>query len=203
MPRWQTQRYFHNKRLLPRQDSDTIPASQRQRSGLHEPRLHGPGTGLWPASGVHHAALPTADRDGRMRDPHAQGAMRAPTSLRNAAACQPCNRRLDSVLQPSTAPPGTEEETPGLGICLSCLTCAGVAGSLQSADPRCGGGLPRAPPPILQWPQPAARPIAVAPSLDVAMAMRAPFSRSREKVPQSPRMIVCDAGAKKRNHSLK
>lgn len=81
-----------------RTGAKAVPASKRQRSGLYEPRLHGPGAQLRPASGVHHTALSAAKRHGRARDPHAQGAMRAPPSLRNPAACQPCNRRLDSVL---------------------------------------------------------------------------------------------------------
>ena len=55
-------------------------------------------------------ALPAAERHGRARDPHAQGAMRAPASLREPAACQSRDRRLDPVLQPPAPTPGAGHE---------------------------------------------------------------------------------------------
>jgi putative transposase len=42
-----------------------------------------------------------------------QRAMRASPPVRDAATCQPRDRRLDPVLQPSTVAPGTEDEDPG------------------------------------------------------------------------------------------
>jgi hypothetical protein len=65
------------------------------------------------------------------RDTHTQGAMHTPPPLRKPTACQPCDRRLDSALQPSTVPPGAEDENPGRSIRSSRLTCAGFAGSLK------------------------------------------------------------------------
>jgi len=53
------------------------------------------------------------------RDPHAQGAMRAPPLLRNPAVCRPCHCRLDSVLQPSTVTPSAEDEKPAEAFALA------------------------------------------------------------------------------------
>lgn len=47
---------------------------------------------------------------GQARHPHAQGAMRSPPSLRDTAVRQPCDRRLDRLLQQPPAPPDAVDE---------------------------------------------------------------------------------------------
>lgn len=61
--------------------ADAVPAALGQRSGVHQPQLHGFGQELRAAPGIHHAAQPRAERPGRAGDPHTQGAVRAPPSL--------------------------------------------------------------------------------------------------------------------------
>lgn len=75
-----------------------VPVEVRQRSGVHQPQLHGLGQKLWPAAGVHHPVQPGAKRHGRARDQNAQRPMRAPPPLRDTAARQSCDRRLDRLL---------------------------------------------------------------------------------------------------------
>lgn len=69
-----------------------VPATQRQRPGLHQPKLYRAGARLRPRAGVHHAAHARAEWLGGARDPHAEGAVRAPTSFRDPAARQPRER---------------------------------------------------------------------------------------------------------------
>jgi hypothetical protein len=85
----------------------------------------------WPAAGIHHTILPTAERHGGACHPHVEGAVRASASLRNAAARDARDWRLDPVLQPPAPPSGARHEDPRRGLCFSGLTCAGSAGSLQ------------------------------------------------------------------------
>jgi len=73
-------------------------ASIRQWARFYQPKLYRPGSWVRTAPGVHHATLPAAKRHGRTGDPHAQRAMCASASLRNPAACQPRDRRLDTLL---------------------------------------------------------------------------------------------------------
>jgi hypothetical protein len=49
-----------------------ISAEVRQRPRVHQPKLHGPGSTLRPAPGVHPAARPGAERHGRARDPDSE-----------------------------------------------------------------------------------------------------------------------------------
>ncbi|SHG42603.1 Transposase [Hydrocarboniphaga daqingensis] len=72
--------------------SGAVSTAIRQWLGLHESALHGAGSQLRSEAGIHHAALPTAERHGGACDPIAEGAMRAPASLRNPAACQPTDQ---------------------------------------------------------------------------------------------------------------
>ncbi|WP_422505651.1 hypothetical protein [Stenotrophomonas sp. GZD-301] len=44
--------------------ASAFPAALGQRAGVHQTRLHAPRAQLRPAAGVHHPALPTAERDG-------------------------------------------------------------------------------------------------------------------------------------------
>lgn len=83
------------------------------RLGLHQSPLHGAGQELRPAPGVHHAAQPRAERPGRAGNPHAQGAMRASTSIRIVAARQPGDRGLDPFLQPPAPASVTKHEDSG------------------------------------------------------------------------------------------
>ncbi|MDZ4078432.1 MULTISPECIES: hypothetical protein [Hydrocarboniphaga] len=69
--------------------SGAVSTAIRQWFGFHEPKLHGPGSELWPEASIHHAALPPAERHGGARDPIAERAVRTPASLRNLAARQP------------------------------------------------------------------------------------------------------------------
>mgnify|MGYP006977277423 CR=1 FL=1 len=93
-----------------------IPCNQsrllrnRQRPGLPQSRLHGAGEELLPATEVHHAALSGTERPGRALDPHLQGAMRTPPSLRNPAAREPDYWRLDRVLQQPAPTSGGRNE---------------------------------------------------------------------------------------------
>ena len=100
----------------------TIPAAQRQWLGVHQPQLHGPGARLWPAPGIHHAALSAAERHGRACHPDFEGAMHTPATIRVLAARQPCDWRLDSVLQPQAPTPGASDENPGGCFCISRVT---------------------------------------------------------------------------------
>ena len=52
-----------------------------QQIGIHKRRLHTIGTQLRPPAGVHHARLPTEQRDGGTGDPNAAGAMCVSASL--------------------------------------------------------------------------------------------------------------------------
>ena len=78
--------------------SAPVPVEVRQRSGVHQPQLHGLGQKLWPAAGVHHPVQPGAKRHGRTRDQNAQRPMRTSPPLRDTAARQSCDRRLDRLL---------------------------------------------------------------------------------------------------------
>ncbi len=55
---------------------------------------------------------PGAKRHGRARDPHAQRPMRTSAPIRDPAARQPCDCRLDWLLQPSAPSPGAGHEDP-------------------------------------------------------------------------------------------
>jgi hypothetical protein len=66
-----------------------IPAEVGQWLNVHQSPLHGLGEELRVAPGVHHPALPAANRHRRVRDSNAQVAMRASTPLREPAAFQP------------------------------------------------------------------------------------------------------------------
>ena len=90
--------------------SGAVSAAIRQWLGLHESELHGTGSQLRFEAGIHHAALPAAERHGGARDPIAEGAMRTPASFRNLAACEPRDQRLDCLLQPSAPASGAEDE---------------------------------------------------------------------------------------------
>ena len=62
-----------------------VPAPFLLRSdnevGLHLSGLYAPRAQLWSSAGVHHAALPTAERHDRARYPNVERAMRASSSL--------------------------------------------------------------------------------------------------------------------------
>ena len=77
---------------------EAVPAAFRQRPGLHQPQLYRASQELRPAAGIHHAAHAAAERPDRALDPDFERAMRASPSLRDGAACQPRDRRLDRVL---------------------------------------------------------------------------------------------------------
>src|SRR5690606_15797572 len=55
-------------------------------------------------------ALPAAERHGRTAHPHLEGTMCPPTPLREPAARNACDQRLDPVLQLPAAPPGAGHE---------------------------------------------------------------------------------------------
>ncbi len=58
-----------------------------------------------------------AGQDGGTRDPHAEGAVRAPASFRKPGTRSVRDRRLDFLLQRQTAASGTEDDDPGRGPC--------------------------------------------------------------------------------------
>src|SRR5690606_14573475 len=60
-------------------------------------------------------------------------AVRTSPPLREPAACQPRDRRLDPVLQPPAPAPGAGHEDTRRGLCFSGLTCAETAGSLHNS----------------------------------------------------------------------
>jgi len=101
-----------------------------KRVGLHLSGLHAPRAQLWASTGVHHPALPAAERHGRARYPNAERAMRASSPLRNPATPLACHRRVDPLLQHPSAPPGPRHENPRYGVCFSGLTCAENGGSV-------------------------------------------------------------------------
>lgn len=80
-----------------------VYAALRQWLGFHQSQLYGAGAQLWLALGVHHAALPAAERHDRARHPQPQGAMRASASLRAPAARQSSRGQLDQLLQPTAS----------------------------------------------------------------------------------------------------
>lgn len=86
------------------------PSEVRQRPGFHQPEIHRAGSRLWPTAGVHHAALSSAKRHGRSRNPDAEGAVRSSSALRQHPACLTRHRRLDRLLQSCFITP----------ICLCC-----------------------------------------------------------------------------------
>jgi transposase-like protein len=61
-------------------------------------------------------ALPAAERHGRTRHPDAERAVRAPAPLREPAACDAGDRRLDRVLQPPAPAPGAKHEDTRRGL---------------------------------------------------------------------------------------
>lgn len=88
----------------------TVPAALGQRTGVHQPALHAAGLQLRLESGLHHAALLATERHGRARHSHVEGAVRTPPPLRNPAACNASDRRLDPVLQPPAPSPSAGDE---------------------------------------------------------------------------------------------
>jgi len=94
-----------------------LPAAIRQRPGVHQPRLHAPSAQLWPATRVHHATLPAAERDGGTCHSNAEGTVRSPTPLRERSTRHAGDRGLDRLLQPTAASPRAEDDDPGCGLC--------------------------------------------------------------------------------------
>jgi len=80
------------------------------RVGLHLSGLHASRAQLWASTGVHHAALPTAERHDQTGHPDFERAMRASSSLRNSTTRLACHRRVDPLLQHPTAPPGPRHD---------------------------------------------------------------------------------------------
>jgi putative transposase len=76
-----------------------VPAEVRQWAGLYIAPLYCVGSQLWAETGVHHAALPPAERHGRACYPNAQGTVHPSPALRQHSACDTRHRRLDKLLQ--------------------------------------------------------------------------------------------------------
>lgn len=73
----------------PRPRQPRVPVAVGQWPGLHQPPLHCPGPKLRPPAGVHHPALPAAERHGRARHPDFERAVRASPPLRKHPARNP------------------------------------------------------------------------------------------------------------------
>ena len=101
------------------------------------------GTMAWPlpanttrdryaAIGIHHTALPAAQRHGEACHSHVEGAARVSASLRNTAARDAHDWRMAPVLEPPSPPSGAGHEDPRRGICFSGLTSTGSAWLLHT-----------------------------------------------------------------------
>ena len=93
-----------------------------KRVGLHLSSLHAPRAQLGASTGVHHPALPAAERDDRTGHPDVEGAMCTSSPLRKPATRLAGHRRVDPLLQPPSAPPSPRHENPRYGVCFSGLT---------------------------------------------------------------------------------
>ncbi len=94
------------------QGAARVPAEVRQWPRLHQSPLHLAGPKLRLEAGVHHAALPAAERHGGARHPDPQGAVHPSPTLRQHPARHTRNRRLDQLLQPPPPTSGVGHENP-------------------------------------------------------------------------------------------
>lgn len=89
-----------------------------------------------------HPAKSGPKRHRRARDPNDQRPMCAPPPVRNPAARQPSECRLDRLVQPPMPPAGVQHEDTRWGLSFSNLSCARTTGSIHTEH---RGGCDRTP----------------------------------------------------------